>query len=181
MTAAAEDLPIDLNSLVGPYVEVALLALIIAVVALVVVAIVQARRIGRLGRRLDGLTRGSDGRSLEAVLDAHLDKVFAVSRELDDLSTRSTRLEASSRKAIQRVGLVRFNPFEDTGGNQSFALALTDVDGDGFVISSLHARTGTRVYAKAVLAGRADVALSDEEAAALQLAITARGGREPTA
>jgi hypothetical protein len=97
--------------------------------------------------------------------------VFAVARELDELSARSAVLEADTRRAIQRIGLVRFNPFEDTGGNQSFALALTDAAGDGFVVSSLHARTGTRVYAKAIVAGRSDAALSAEEAEALRLAL----------
>ena len=132
---------------------------------------VQARRVGRLRRRLDGITRGADGTSLDAILDAHLDKVYAVARELDELSARAAILEATGRRAIQRVGLVRFNPFEDTGGNQSFALALTDVTGNGFVLSSLHTRTGTRVYAKAVTDGRSDGALSEEEAEALRLAM----------
>ena len=72
---------------------------------------------------------------------------------------------------MQKVGLVRYNPFEETGGNQSFALAMLDADGDGWVLSSLHARSGTRVYAKAVSAGRSDVALSDEETAALRQAL----------
>ena len=67
---------------------------------------------------------------------------------------------------------MRFNPFEDTGGNQSFALALTDAAGTGFVVSSLHTRTGTRVYAKAVTDGRSDGALSQEETDALRLAMT---------
>ena len=137
---------------------------------LVAVAI-QARRIGRLRGRLDGLTRGSDGADLGAVLDAHLDKVYSVARELDELSARSAIVETAGRRAIQRIGLVRFNPFEDTGGNQSFALALTDATGTGFIVSSLHTRTGTRVYAKAVSAGRSDGALSAEETAALRLAI----------
>ena len=105
-------------------------------------------------RRFAGLTRGADGESLEAILDAHLDKVYAVAREVDDLAARSAVLEATQRRAFQRVGLVRFNPFEDTGGNQSFALALLDAHGDGFVVSSLHARAGTRVYAKAIAGGR---------------------------
>jgi len=137
-----------------------------------VIVIVQARRIGRLGKRLDAITRGADGRSLEAVLDAHLDKVFGVSREVDDLSARSAMLEANGRKAVQRVGLVRFNPFEETGGNQSFALALMDANGDGLVISSLHARAGTRLYAKSVVGGKSDAALSAEESEALQIALS---------
>ncbi len=166
-----EDRHIDLNALVEPNVGAVAAVLAISLVALLVVTVIQARRIGRLTRRLDGLTRGAEGRSLEGVLDAHLDRVFAVARELDELSARSAVLEADSRRAIQRVGLVRFNPFEDTGGNQSFALALIDAIGDGFIVSSLHARTGTRVYAKALAGGRSDAALSAEEAEALRLAL----------
>jgi hypothetical protein len=138
---------------------------------LAVLAAIQGRRVGRLSRRLAGLTRGAEGRSLDGILDAHIDKVFAVARELDELAARSAVLEADTRRAIQRVGLVRYNPFEDTGGNQSFALALIDAAGDGFVLSSLHARTGTRVYAKALAGGRSDAALSAEEAEAVRLAL----------
>ena len=137
-----------------------MLILLVAVIAL-------ARRTRRLDARLTGLTRDSDGRSLEAVLDAHLDKVYAVSRELDELAARMAVLEGAQRRSFQRVGLVRYNPFEETGGNQSFALALLNEAGDGWVLSSLHARSGTRVYAKSIKAGRADTGLSEEETAAL--------------
>ena len=140
--------------------SVVVLILLLAVLAL-------ARRTRRLDARLAGLTRDSDGRSLEAVLDAHLDKVYDVSRELDELAARMAVLEGAQRRSFQRVGLVRYNPFEETGGNQSFALALLDAGGDGWVLSSLHARSGTRVYVKAIKSGRADTGLSDEETAAL--------------
>ena len=136
------------------------LILLVAVVAL-------TRRTRRLDARLTGLTRGAEGSSLEAVLDTHLNKVQAVAREVDEVVARQAVLEVAQRKAFQRVGLVRYNPFEETGGNQSFALALLDAGGNGWVLSSLHARSGTRVYAKAIKAGRADTGLSDEETAAL--------------
>ena len=141
------------------------------VALLLLVVIIQARRISRLGGRLDGLTRGERGRSLEGILDAHIDKVYAVAAELDELAARSAVLEADGRQALRRVGLVRFNPFQETGGNQSFALALLDADGDGFVVSSLHARTGTRVYAKALSRGQSDGALSTEESEAVRRAL----------
>jgi hypothetical protein len=169
--ARTEDPAIDLNALVTPFVGAAVVGLTIALLVLLVLALIQARRIGKLRRRLDGLMRGADGASLGAVLESHVDKIYAVARELDDLSARSAMLEAAGRRAIQRVGLVRFNPFEDTGGNQSFALAMTDVAGNGFIVSSLHTRTGTRVYAKAVTDGRSDGALSEEETEALRLAL----------
>ena len=130
-----------------------------------------ARRVGRLSARLEGLTRGADGGSLEAVLAANMSKVDAVARELADLAARTAVIEVAQRRAFQRAGLIRYNPFEETGGNQSFALALLDAQGSGWVLSSLHARSGTRVYAKAITAGRADSALSDEESAAIRQAM----------
>jgi Flp pilus assembly protein TadB len=146
-------------------------ALSAAVVLLLLAVLLLWRRTRRTDSRLRGITRDAEGSSLEAVLDAHLNKVFAVARELDGLGDRMTALEAAQRKAFQRVGLVRYNPFEETGGNQSFALALLDAAGDGWVLSSLHARSGTRVYAKTIKAGRADVGLSAEETAAITRAM----------
>lgn len=170
-----EDPPIDLDALIQPYLGALVAVLVVVVLVLLIAVLLVARRTRRIDARLAGLTRGPDGRSLEAVLDAHLDKVYDVSRELDELAARMAILEGAQRKAFQRVGLVRYNPFEETGGNQSFALALLDAAGDGWVLSSLHARSGTRVYAKAIKAGRGDAALSDEETAAIQQATGVTG------
>jgi hypothetical protein len=89
------------------------------------------------------------------------------------VTARTKALEAIVPTAFQRVGLVRYNPFEDTGGNQSFALTIIDPRGDGLVISSLHARSGTRLYAKSIAGGTAETALSAEETEALRAALAA--------
>jgi Protein of unknown function (DUF4446) len=94
-----------------------------------------------------------------------------VVKDVDSVSARIAAVERDLLGSLGRVGLVRFNPFEDTGGNQSFALALLDGRGDGFVVSSLHSRTGTRIYAKAIAKGASDAALSDEETTALKQAL----------
>lgn len=161
---------IDLDAIVRDNLGSVVAVLAIAVLLLLVLAIVEALRIGRLKARLASLTRGSDERSLEAILEAHLTRVHEVVRDIDAVEARTAVLERDLKLAFSRVGLVRFNPFEDTGGNQSFALALLDAHGDGFVMSSLHARSMTRVYAKSVAGGRAEAALSDEEAQALRIA-----------
>ena len=153
------------------------LGLVVALLASLVALIVLWRRVSTLRARLDGITRGEDGQSLQGVLETHLGRVVSAQMDLADLGRRTERLEADGRRAFQRIGLVRFNPFEDTGGNQSFALALLDADEDGIVISSLHSRGSTRIYAKAVAAGRPEAALSDEESEALELARDATGGR----
>jgi Protein of unknown function (DUF4446) len=146
-------------------------ALAIAVLVLLVLLLVLARRTSRLAGRLDRLTRGSDEGSLEAVLAGHIERVRQVVHDVDTLAARTAIVERDLKGALGRVGLVRFNPFEDTGGNQSFAVAILDGSGDGIIISSLHARTGTRVYAKGVSRGTAEAALSNEEAEALRRAL----------
>ena len=87
------------------------------------------------------------------------------------LARRVDGAEALAERSIQRVGVVRFNPFPDTGGNQSFVVALLDTHDDGVVLSSLHSRGGTRVYLKQVAKGRAETALSEEETEAIRRAI----------
>ena len=135
------------------------------------------RQVVSLRGRLDRITRGEDGDSLQGVLETHLGRVVSVQADVIDLARRTGQLEIEGQRAFQRIGLVRFNPFEDTGGNQSFALALLDAEDDGLVISSLHSRGNTRIYAKAVSAGRPEAALSDEEAEALELARDPERGR----
>jgi len=148
---------------------VAALALAAAIAALVIVALL-ARETLRLRRRLAMLTRDGDGRSLETILDAHLRTVLEVRRRADTLEARTTALETKTRATYRRAGLVRFNPFEDTGSNQSFVIALLDDEGDGLLLSSLHSRSGTRIYAKPVRGGRAETTISDEEGEAIRLA-----------
>jgi len=138
------------------------------------------RRVRSLGRRLESLTQGSDESSLEAVLGSHLERVRQVVADTEAVAARTAVVERDLQSSFSRIGLVRYNPFEDTGGNQSFALALLDANGDGFVVSSLHSRAVTRVYAKAITKGKSEAALSEEEAEALKKALasgtgTARG------
>ncbi len=71
--------------------------------------------------------------------------------------------DAGLQKAIQRVSLIRYNPYQDTGGDQSFSIALLDQKGDGVVLTSLHSRSGTRVFAKQVLMGKEEKTQFSEE------------------
>jgi len=74
---------------------------------------------------------------------------------------------------LQRVELFRYNPYDDTGGNISFSLALLDNQGNGVVLTSLHARSGTRVFAKPVVLGKGEkFELSKEEKEAIEKAMS---------
>ncbi len=92
-------------------------------------------------------------------------------RDIASLRSRVEALEDIGRMSFQKIGFIRFNPFADTGGDQSFALALLDHENNGMVISSLYNREGTRIYAKAIDHGISRQALSEEEKEVLQQAM----------
>ena len=74
---------------------------------------------------------------------------------------------------IQRVELDRFNPYDDTGGDQSFVIAMLDNKGTGVVVTSLHARSGTRIFAKDVILGKSGkYQFSNEEEKIVKKAMT---------
>ncbi len=72
---------------------------------------------------------------------------------------------------LQKIAVLKYNPFEETGGDQSFSLALLNGKLDGVVITSLHSRSGTRIYLKDIKSGKSELELSKEEAQVLKKAI----------
>ncbi len=137
--------------------------------------VVQTLRLGRIERQFRALTRGAGAgtasMSLGDLVSAQGARLEATREEMETLRRALTSLDASVTRSVQYVGLVRYNPFEETGGDQSFALALLDKRGDGVVVNSLHSRTNTRFYAKPIKGGTSQLALSDEEAKAVQQAM----------
>lgn len=124
----------------------------------------------RLERRLRTLLTAASGADLETMLQSYLAQVQETASQVRDLNALAKRLQVAARHSLQHMGVVRFNPFPDTGGNQSFAIALVDAHGNGVVISSLHAREGTRVYAKPLKKWESEYALSEEEKRAIAIA-----------
>src|SRR3989344_3331232 len=108
-----------------------------------------------------------------------LEEVMRREMRLDERVTRFeprlVALEHIAPAAIRKVGFIRFNPFTNTGGDQSFALALLDGNKNGVIISSLYTREGVRVYAKEVAGGTSKHPLSDEERQALERAMNGTG------
>jgi len=109
--------------------------------------------------------------SVEEILNTCLQEIksnAAKANEIEKFLNKTNKMAISS---IQKVGIVRFNPFSDTGGDLSFAVALLDYQNNGVVLSSLHSREGTRIYAKPILNGQSKYNLSEEEQEALKKAM----------
>jgi len=125
------------------------------------------RMIGHYNRLTAGITKTG----LRDILESLLSSEERLKKQLVEVGEAIARVEADGTLHTQRLGIVRFNPFSDTGGSQSFSLALLDAQENGIVITSLYARTGNRWYVKEVRKGRGkDLELSKEEQSAIKKA-----------
>jgi len=117
----------------------------------------------------NNLTRGLTNKTLKSVLENLLNETDANKKDIDNLRKVFDKLEKEGLLHIQKVGLLRFNPFKDTGGDQSFILTLVDGNNSGVIISNLYSRSGARWYAKKVKHGKGvEHELSEEETKALK-------------
>jgi len=126
---------------------------------------------GCLIRRYNNLMKGMDGGSLDEKLHSYLESVERVLKKTEDAEAAYRVVRKMAENSVQNVGVVRFNAFDDTGSDLSFALALLNHHGDGVVISSLFGRNETRIYAKPVNKGGSSYVLSDEEKQAIDKAL----------
>jgi len=150
-------------------------ALAVAVVVLAIWVAWLQRSDVLLRRRLRRLIGDAEGAGLDELLDRQFRRLDTVAERVEALNRLHHELQGLSQRSIQKVGVIRFNPFADTGGDQSFAVALLDAEGSGAVLPSLHGRADTRIFAKSVQAGRSKHALSDEEQDAIRKALSPAG------
>jgi hypothetical protein len=128
-------------------------------------------KLNRLMRLLNRLVPEGSESSLDRLLEQLLIKQEENRTLLASVETRLEKLHSLLQGCLQRVGLVRFDAFDDISGQQSFSVALLDNQGNGVVITSLFGRTESRCYAKPVIQGSSPHRLSEEEMAAIRQAM----------
>jgi hypothetical protein len=112
---------------------------------------------------------GKEAKDLETLLLEEKSVIASVDSDVQELFDISNQLHQLGNRSLHKCAVLRFNPFKETGGNQSFAVALLDGKGTGVVFSSLHTREGTRVFAKPVKHGEADgFPFTEEEKAVIR-------------
>jgi len=147
-----------------------LTALIMSVITLFILML-NFWRTGRLIKRYQKLMQGVEGRNLEQMLNAHMESVNRFFAKTEEVESEYKAIRKMAENSIQNVGVVRFNAFDDTGSDLSFAVALLDYYGDGAVISSIYGRSESRTYAKPVNRGESVYHLSAEEEEAIRKAL----------
>lgn len=105
-------------------------------------------------------------------LTDHHGAIEGLSKQHEDMLTRQFEQAETLSKCLKNIGIVRFNAFDDVGGEQSFAIVVLDSDRSGVAISSIYGRQDSRVYAKAIFKGQGERPLSVEEQKALEMALS---------
>jgi hypothetical protein len=152
------------------YLLVAIVLLALLIVAALVWCLSLARRLTRIDSEISHLLGAAENPSSAQMLAECLASVRQMSGAIASLRSHQRQVESEFPGVIRHVGLVRFSPFHDTGGDQSFALALLDGRGDGVVVTALHSRTDSRLYAKPVESRASSYTLTPEEREAIERA-----------
>ncbi|MBU2591958.1 MAG: DUF4446 family protein [Patescibacteria group bacterium] len=117
------------------------------------------------------LTKGVKQGNLKRILKSLLKQGKLSEENFKELEKRIVCLEGEEKLSLKKIGLAKFNPFSELGGDQSFSLALLNRKDSGIVVTSLHGRQTTRIYAKLVDGKKEKVKFSAEESEAIKKAL----------
>ena len=99
-----------------------------------------------------------------------LNSLRVLEKNVEELSGDLKKLKNRSKFFVQKVGIIRYNPFKNVGGDQSFSAAFLDEENSGLIITSLYSQTGNRIYGKQIINGQSSYSLSEEEEQAIKKA-----------
>jgi hypothetical protein len=149
-------------------------SLILGVVSLFLILFLMVKNY-ELSKKSRVFFSGKDAKSLESIIRNQAEKLEDLDKEIQELFEIVNKINNLAQHSLHKVGIIRYNPFKDLGGDQSFAIALLDGKNSGLVVSSLHTREGTRVYAKPIIKGESKkYPLTEEEKQAIKISSTTK-------
>lgn len=118
------------------------------------------------------MERLGNGNNVDEMLRAYIYEVERVSNKNEEIVSYLEKINQNIAKCTQKIGIIRYNAFKDTGSDLSFALALLNEHNDGIVLNGIYARDMSNIYAKPIEEGQSRYALSEEEKEAIRRAIS---------
>lgn len=125
----------------------------------------------KIKKRTRSFFASNEAKDLEEIIYKQIKKTNEVDAGIEKIIEENKKINQEIKKCVQNIGFVRFNPFGDVGGNQSFAIAFLDRHLNGVTILSLYSRDGVKVYAKQIVEGKSEQALSEEEKEAMIMSV----------
>lgn len=128
-------------------------------------------KLNRLAKKYKYFMNGEDGGSIELKLSTEVRELREMVASSENMLHQQELLATMQLQSFQKVGLVRYDAFDDTGDKLSFSLTVLDGKNNGFILSSLAGHDTSRIYAKKVVNGQCREALSSEEAESINIAL----------
>lgn len=128
-------------------------------------------KLNRLAKKYKYFMNGEDGGSIELKLSTEVRELREMVASSENMLHQQELLATMQLQSFQKVGLVRYDAFDDTGDKLSFSLTMLDGKNNGFILSSLAGHDTSRIYAKKVVNGQCREALSSEEAESINIAL----------
>lgn len=160
---------------IGIDVGIIVILLIVIVLFLAVLVMKQQLQIDRLNRKYRMFMKGSDGQSLEKLIQRKLNQLDKVQEVNEDQGILLRQMKNIQDKSMNKYGVVKYDAFDDVGGKLSFAFAMLNKDDTGVVLNAVHSRDNCFLYIKEIMKGESYIMLSEEEIEALRIA---KGSRE---
>lgn len=162
---------IGLSGMDTGFLFIGLIVLFVMVIILMVMVTKQNRQMRQLKTRVDKFMGGKSARGLEETIVTLLDDYEMLKENAKDNARDIKTIYKNMRSAYQKMGIVKYDAFQQMGGQLSFCLALLDEDNNGFIINSVHSTEGCYSYTKEIREGESDVPLGKEEEEAMRIAL----------
>lgn len=150
------------------YIIIGLAAVVFILLILTIINIVQMRKLKK-GYR--AFMTGKGAKNLEDTLIKRLNQVDALIESNDENKKNIKSLFANMQLTYQKMGLIKYDAFNEMGGKLSFSLAMLDKRNNGYIINAMHTREGCYTYIKEIVDGNSIIVLSEEEKKALDRAM----------
>lgn len=150
--------------------------LVVAVIMMILLIgfIIVLAKFSKLNKKYKNfMQKLGNGKNLEEDLEKYMERIDKVEKQNIKIFKQVKILDNDFKRCIQKIGIVRYNAFKDTGSDLSFALALLDEKNDGVVLNGIYSREMSNIYAKPVEKGKSTYTISEEESQAIQKAIDA--------
>lgn len=162
---------LNLENLTGIPSDIFILGLAALVIILIILMIVNGVRMAKLKKSYRVFMEGKDGHSLEDILLKRFQQMEDVLSSEEENKAKIQMVLDHLDHTYQKVGLVKYNAFNEMGGKLSFSLALLNRKNDGFILNAMHSREGCFTYIKEIIDGNSIIMLADEEKEALDMAL----------
>jgi hypothetical protein len=160
----------DILSVITSNTSIIIIVMSIIIICLTIVTLINIIKVSGLRKRIQKLLQGTKNKNLENVILEYYSKIDDVNEKNNSLMKQLNKVQDTLEQCAQKIGVIRYNAFENMGSDLSFAVAVLDKNDNGFVLNGVYSRESSATYLKPIKFGASEYTLSEEEIKAIEVA-----------